>query len=199
MLPPRVVQSGGKANSNCDAAACGAAAVADGRRVCQGGGSGEDDHAWNAQYCMPAGRPCRGWPVRSASRPPPDRRRNPGSIPPCSPPPRRKAMLVVYSSTNEREGLAIFKLFDGGDRHQGPVRARRRQRADLAHDDRVQGRPEFLRHCAHDRDQPVAAADAGAIRAARGQAHFRQRARSRSAAGTASTPSTTRRPTIPSW
>ena len=112
---------------------------------------------------------------------------------PCARPSAGRAALARPGAARRRQGgrhadrlfldqragrPAAVQDFRGGDRHQGPVRARRRLGADGAHGDRVPRQPEVLGHRADHDDQQAAAADAGADRSAGGQEHLAGGARS---------------------
>ena len=58
-----------------------------------------------AEFCLAL---TLGWPRPARRRPGPV----PGSTRRCWPPPRRKDRSSVYTSTNEQEGLPLFKIFE---------------------------------------------------------------------------------------
>ena len=110
---------------------------------------------------------------------------------------KKEGSVVVYTSTNEREGLPLFKIFEdatGIKVHY--IRAGDGMLVSRSLIEARAGQSSFDVIFSHCRAQ-AAAADAGAIRAAGGQAPHRRPRAIRTGAGTASTPTTTRRPTTP--
>ena len=140
-----------------------------------------------------------GLALASASRRPSGRA---GPIPGSTRAARRRqgGRVADHLLLDQRAGRpAAVQDFRGCDRHQGAIRARRRQPADVAHGDRVPRRAEGLGHPPDHDDQQDAAADDGADRSARGEEPHAGGARSRPALVWRSTPTTIRRPTTPSW
>ena len=110
---------------------------------------------------------------------------------------KKEGSVVVYTSTNEREGLPLFKIFEdatGIKVHY--IRAGDGMLVSRSLIETRAGQSSFdaiFSHAAHKLPQT----DAGAIRAGGGQAPRSRPRAIRTGAGTASTPTTTRPPTTP--
>jgi len=83
---------------------------------------------------------------RCLASPPPmgrtPRRSIRGSIRPCSRPPKGRARSSSTRSTNEQEGLPLFKIFRGGDRDQGRIYPQCRFDVDVARRHRISRQSE---------------------------------------------------------
>ena len=106
--------------------------------------------------------------------------------------------MTIYSYTNEGEGLPLFKLFEAATGIKVNYVRGADSAADGAHGAGISRQPEILGHRADRDHQQDAAAAFAAVRSAGGEEHFARGARSRTGAGTASTPTTMRPPTTPS-
>ena len=141
---------------------------------------------------MPIGRLWRADPGRSASPRPSRRRTKPWIDPALLAAAKKEGPLVVYSSTNEQEGLPLFKIFDEAT----GIKVKYVRAADTPLMARIaiefRAKPEGLGHPADHDHQQAAAADAGADRSAGGEEHLGRTRAIRAGAGTACTRTTTR-------